>query len=163
MTDTNDTTTAAPRLTRWDLNELVSLARESATTDEERETIDRAMLVLKAPVDPVVVEVTLPEALSNEDGEVYWLEGHHSPAAAVLATIVTAMVDVDVDEAVQLLVGGQNRAPGDYERQRTHVRELLNSTRHVWLKDDPDNDENMLAAVEGEFGAVAYTRVDVRP
>ncbi len=101
----------------------------------------------------------IPHAWENEDGGTFWIEGHIDPALAVLAVVVTTMVDVGAHEALSMLFGDV-RDPID---QRTQANGVLRSVRHVWMKPDPKNDENMLPARADEPGAQAWSRLTVYP
>ncbi|MFP5371894.1 MAG: hypothetical protein ACLGI3_14260 [Actinomycetes bacterium] len=110
--------------------------------------------------------VRIVAVMEDEDGETAFAHGHVEPALMVLSAVACHMQMVGADEAMRVLVGGPSRwdpAKKDWRRspeeQVEHANAVLASVRHVWLRQDPDNDEAMLPSTEGEDGAEAWTTV----
>ncbi len=103
----------------------------------------------------------IPEALGDEDGERWLVQGHVDAPLIVLAAVVEQMVNVGAAEAAELLVGVParmcSRPSPCYRDQRKHADRLMIAVDHVWLRWDPDDEENMLAAEPGEPGAMPFT------
>lgn len=116
---------------------------------------------------------SIPKAHENEDGDVWWIEGHVSAEMAVLAVLLQACTYGVPPLAVADLLAGpftdseiasEQRAEGgtwaDVEAgMRSHTADLLASVRQVWLVPHPDNDEVALPADANTPGAEPWTRI----
>ncbi len=107
----------------------------------------------------------LPEALGDEDGENYFLQGHVDPALAVLAVVADLMNNASPDAARDFLLGGElvlrpeRGTRWDFDDQRQRSTEVLDGVVHYWAKQDPDDDERMVRCEEGDEFAEAWTQV----
>lgn len=112
-----------------------------------------------------IAKRVIPEALSDEDGETWFLQGHVEPSMAVLAVVFEQMVNYGPQEAYDLLTGGAANYRDTEERRRTQADQqhdadgLVECVTHVWMRPDPTNEEIMLRCVEGDDGAEAWTVV----
>jgi hypothetical protein len=77
----------------------------------------------------VTATLTIPEALGDEDGERWYLQGHIEPALAVLAVLREQMMNVGPDEACSLLIGPDDRLVG--LGLRAKVAELIDTSKPV--------------------------------
>lgn len=127
------------------------------------EEVDR----LRSMIAPPASGPALPEALGDEDGEHWWMQGHVAPATAVLAVVFEQMLNVDEYAAMEVLVGGPDRSPRGARPgwspadQQDNADRLVRRVKHIWVKDDPDNDERWLPAEPGEDGAEPWTEVSL--
>ena len=108
----------------------------------------------------------IPEALSDEDGEYYFWQGHVPPALALLSLVVSEIVNWDAERT--LLGSNRERAfvdcpPPSWEQRRQHADELLDAVGHYWAKPDPDDDERMLECAADDPAAQTWTRLYVGP
>lgn len=107
----------------------------------------------------------IPEALADEDGERWCLQGHIDPALAVLAVVFEQMVNLGPQEAYDLLTGGATNYGDSGPRRTIHDQQadatgLVECVSHVWMRWDGDNDEYMLRCEQGDEGAEPWTLVD---
>lgn len=113
------------------------------------------------PPAPLVI----PRAEESEDGGVYWIDGHVDPALALLSVVLTTMVDVGADEAMDALVAPNHFYAADgfnrYQQQLERANESLNNVRHIWLKEDPNNEELMLPTTAHDPDARPFTTLDL--
>lgn len=115
---------------------------------------------MSAPTRPI------PEAFGSEDGETWWVVGHVDATSMVLAAVFEQMVNVGAQEASDLLIGGAPRYTNDDNRRTLDdidrdVAALFDAVCHVWLVQDPDDDDAMHSAASGDVGAEAWTRLDL--
>lgn len=107
----------------------------------------------------------IPRVVGTEDGEHWWAQGHVEPALMVLAAVVSEAAGCGPEEPYELLVGGTERfdlETGDqvrvtYWEHEAHADLLLGEVSHVWLVEDPDNEEITHEAAEGDEGAQPWT------
>jgi hypothetical protein len=112
-------------------------------------------------------ETTLiPEVLQSEDGDTYWAQGHIDPMAMVLGIVVFEMACNDGEHALEFLI----ERPCRYTSDKPHWTErdarkaagnALEMVRHVWMRQDPDDEEIAHPAKEGDAGAEPWTRVSL--
>ena len=111
------------------------------------------------------VSSRIVEVMEDEDGEVGWAPGHINPALMTLSLVVERMQNVGAEEAMSMLIGGESRYSDDHRwthgDQEEKANTIIASVRHVWLVQDPDNEEMMHDAKEGDPGAEPFTRVDI--
>ena len=175
MTDTNPDSRAICRSWR-DIAFPRDGGTDRAVVQVDRKTLQPLVLLAEHAValtDLAKLDArVIPEALSNEDGDAYWVDGHVDPALAVLAVVLQAMVDVGAEHAEHALVNGPYRrsftvsepvasppAAWSFTDQVEHANQLVRSVRHVWLRPDPDWEENMLPATGNEPDAHPFTLV----
>jgi len=116
-------------------------------------------------------ERLIPEALGDENGEMWFIPGHIDPALAVLAVVVEQMVNVDGDAAEYLLVGPNACGltcdhPPDWPHRQYSDRlndadDFLRSVEHRWHRPNPANpdDENWPQCEADDPGAQPWTVV----
>lgn len=112
----------------------------------------------------VSTPLTLPEALGDEYGDNYYLQGHVEPALAVLAVVADLMNNSSPDYARDFLLGGhlmfrQDSLRWDFDKQRQRVAEVFAGVSHYWAKQDPEDDERMISCEPDDEYAEAWTRV----
>lgn len=123
------------------------------------------------PTDPPAAarwKWAIPEALSDEDGQVWFIEGHVEPALAVLAVVMEQVSNQC--EPIAVLAGGEQyilRPDGGaityrhgWEEQRDHADALLRSVEHVWAY--PIDEERWEKVPAGTAGAEPWTWVTCR-
>lgn len=104
---------------------------------------------------------SVPMVLSNEDGDTWWAKGHVSAPAMVLGAVLEQTVCLGPEEAAELLTdySGPRTQPLPEVDQRGHADALVGKVRHVWMVQDPDNEERMLEVTRDVDGAEAWTRL----
>lgn len=113
-------------------------------------------------------DIGLVEVHESEDDDVGWATGHVEPALMVLSLVAERMSNVGADEAMTTLLGGpvmyadvDGNPRRTFTDQMQRAASILASVRHVWLVQDPDNDELMHEADESAEGASPFTRVEI--
>lgn len=83
---------------------------------------------------------TIPEVLADEDGESWYVKGHITPEAMVLAATVCIATECGSSDAIDTLVGVEDVTLLSYlavrDRMVRNANTLLDSVKHLWYVDN---------------------------
>jgi hypothetical protein len=113
------------------------------------------------PAGDTPVWSVIPEALSEEDGETYFWQGHIDPPLAVLSLIVERALNWDADEAIATLFGARRGAPDPWSAAVAHASELVRSVEHYFAREVPGRDTGELCEAD-DIGAEPWTMLRLR-
>ena len=102
----------------------------------------------------------LPEAISDEDGETYFIQGHVDRWVALLAVAMDLRANTGEVEAGEFLWGTTVGWPLHQDLDRS-VRQRFESVTYVWL--NGDDDERMPPVAFTHPHAEPWTMVEVWP
>lgn len=116
--------------------DLVAKVENVAALEDERRAPRRA--ALRYWIQPIAAPTgaaKVHEAISDEDGDSWYVKGHIAPEAMVLAAIVCIATEVGSSDAIDTLVGVEDETLSYVAIRDRMVRTadtLLGSVRHLW-------------------------------
>lgn len=100
-------------------------------------------------------QTTIPVAMSDEDGDRWWVHGHVSPEAMVLAVVLCTATELGNPEAIELLTGGDFADGIKVDDKIANANSMLTRVAHVWYVDT--GSENSPLVAPGTPGAEPLT------
>lgn len=103
--------------------------------------------------------VVIPTAYEDDGGDRWYIEGHVSPEAAVLAVVLEQATNVGPTEAIDFLTGGHAADPL-FGAAEAGANELLTRVIHLWMVPDA-GEETFTRCTPAAEGAKPYTVVSL--